>query len=320
MATTSNRGSPGQTLASIGGPVREMLYAIRRSSSATVGLVLVLALIVIALSAPIIAPSDPIKPDFMAIDQAPSSQHLLGTDQLGRDILSRIIYGARLSLLLGIGSVMLGAVTGIPMGLLAGYRGGWIDDVCMRVIDILLAFRLLLLSIAIVAFLGASLLNVVIAIGVSLFATFTRLTRGEVLSAKGVDYVEAAEAAGATSVRIMFRHVLPNIAGPLLVYATLRLGTAILAEASLSFLGLGASPPTPTWGLMVKEGLGEIRSAWWTTATPGFAIMVTVLAFNLLGDGLRDALDPRLARRRATREPAATVDVVPNALGTSTTS
>lgn len=292
-----------------------MLSAIRRSSSASLGLALVVALVVIALCAPIIAPDDPVKPNFMTIDQAPSVHHLLGTDQLGRDILSRVLYGARLSLILGIGSVLLGAVTGIPMGLLAGYRGGWIDDICMRVVDILLAFRLLLLSIAIVAFLGSSLLNVVIAIGVSLFATFTRLTRGEVLSAKGVDYVEAAEAAGATSPRIMFRHILPNIAGPILVYATLRLGTAILAEASLSFLGLGASPPTPTWGLMVKEGLGEIRTAWWTTATPGFAIMLTVLAFNLLGDGLRDALDPRLARRKATRELRSEPAVVDSASG-----
>ncbi len=301
VATTSKRESLAQPLAGTAGPFREMLAAIRRSSSASLGLGLVALLVIIAICAPLIAPYDPVKPDFMAIDKAPSAQHLLGTDQLGRDILSRVIYGARLSLILGIGSVLLGAATGIPMGLLAGYRGGWIDDVCMRVVDILLAFRLLLLSIAIVAFLGSSLLNVVIAIGVSLFATFTRLTRGEVLSAKGIDYVEAAEATGATSPRIMFRHILPNIAGPILVYATLRLGTAILAEASLSFLGLGASPPTPTWGLMVKEGLGEIRTAWWTTATPGFAIMLTVLAFNLLGDGLRDALDPRLARRKASR-------------------
>ena len=315
VVPTNRRGSLVQTLAAAGNPAREMLATIRRSSSASLGLTLVALLVIIAVCAPLIAPSDPVKPDFMSIDQAPSAHHLLGTDQLGRDILSRIIYGARLSLILGIGSVLLGAATGIPMGLLAGYRGGWLDDICMRVIDILLAFRLLLLSIAIVAFLGSSLLNVVIAIGVSLFATFTRLTRGEVLSAKSADYVEAAESAGATSPRIMFRHILPNIAGPLLVYATLRLGTAILAEASLSFLGLGASPPTPTWGLMVKEGLGEIRTAWWTTATPGFAIMLTVLAFNLLGDGLRDALDPRLARKRRRNDRQAKPAVDPRSTG-----
>lgn len=261
-----------------------------------VGLILVLILIGMALFAPVLAPHDPLETNLVAKSQPPSTEHLLGTDHLGRDILSRLLYGARLSLALGIGSVVIGAVSGISVGLLVGFKGGWLDDLVMRIVDILLAFRLLLLAITVMAILGPSLINVMFAIGLSLFATFTRLTRGEVLSAKTRDYVEAAHSIGSSSLRIMVQHILPNITGPLIVFATLRLGAAILSESALSFLGLGSAPPTPTWGLMIKEGLNQIRSAWWTSTIPGAAITLVVLAFNLLGDGLRDILDPRMRR------------------------
>jgi peptide/nickel transport system permease protein len=279
-------------------PVRETVSAIRRSGAATVGLILVVILIALAALAPVIAPYDPVSTNLHARAQPPSFEYWLGTDHLGRDILSRLVHGARLSLFLGLGSVIIGGVSGVAVGLAMGYRGGWLDSLIMRVVDVLLAFRLLLLAITIMAILGPSLTNVMIAIGLSLFASFARITRGEVLSAKRRDYVEATVSIGGTSSRIMFVHILPNIMGPLIVFATLRLGVAILSESALSFLGLGPSPPTPAWGLMVSEGLSQLRTAWWASTIPGVAITVVVLAFNLLGDGFRDALDPRLRRQR----------------------
>lgn len=304
MASTENRVATAgpQELeqsdqrSSILAGINDLIKSLRRSRSAVVGAVLVILLVALAVFAPVIAPFDPLNTDFQSTSQPPSFEHLLGTDQLGRDILSRLLFGARLSLFLGIGSVTIGAVAGVTVGLLTGYIGGWLDNIIMRLVDIMMAFRLLLMSITIMAILGPSLTNVMIAIGLSLFAAFVRLTRGEVLSAKNYEYVEASRAVGCTPQRIVFRHILPNIFGPLLIFATLRLGTAILAEAALSFLGLGSSPPTPTWGLMVDEGLAQLRSAWWISTIPGVAITVVVLAFNLLGDGFRDALDPRLRR------------------------
>ena len=277
---------------------RNALLALARSKSAIVGLVIIAIMVILAVFAPLVSPYDPLKNELREINQAPSLSHPLGTDSFGRDILSRLLYGARLSLFLGIGSVVLGGTVGITAGLVTGYIGGWLDNIVMRLVDILLAFRLLLLSILIMAILGPSLTNVMIAIGVSLFATFTRLARGEVLAVRSRDYVEAANAVGVGTRRLLFRHILPNIIGTMIIFATLRLGTAILAEASLSFLGLGSSPPTPTWGLMIQEGLAEIRSSWWIPTIPGVAITVVVLGFNLLGDGLRDVLDPRLNRSR----------------------
>lgn len=259
-----------------------------------IGLAIVAIVLLLAILAPLIAPYDPIETNLRARLQPPSFEHLLGTDQLGRDILSRILYGARLSLILALGAVTIGAVSGTFAGLLTGYFGGWSDSIFMRLIDILLAFRLLLLAITIMAILGPSLTNTMIAIGISLFAYFARITRAETLNGKSRDYVESSRALGAGSTRIMFRYILPNILSPLIVLASLTLGTAILAESALSFLGLGTSPPTPSWGLMVKEGLSQIRNAWWTSAFPGVAILLIVLGFNLLGDGLRDALDPRM--------------------------
>jgi peptide/nickel transport system permease protein len=204
------------------------------------------------------------------------------------------LWGGRLSLLLGAASVGIGSVFGVAIGLASGYVSGWLDVVLMRIVDILIAFRLLLLAILVMAILGPGLIHTAVAIGVSMLAAFARLTRGEVLAAKEREYVEAARAVGAPGSRIIYRHILPNILSPLVVLATLRLGEAILAEAALSFLGLGAGPPAPAWGLMVNEGLQVLRSAPWVSLAPGLAIMLAVLGFNLFGDGLRDAFDPRL--------------------------
>lgn len=272
----------------------DLWRGISRSKSAIAGLIIIGFVVSVAIVAPLIAPYDPVSTDLRSRLQPASWEHLLGTDQLGRDILSRLLYGARLSLLLSLGAVALGAASGVAVGLVVGYFGGWLDSIFMRFIDILLAFRLLLLAITIMAILGPSLTNTVIAIGLSLFASFARLARAEALQAKTKEYVESARALGVGSTRIMFRYLLPNIIAPLIILATLTLGTAILAESALSFLGLGPSPPTPSWGLMVKEGLDQLRDAWWTSTIPGLAIFVIVLGFNLLGDGLRDTLDPRL--------------------------
>lgn len=272
----------------------DLWRGISRSNSAIAGLLIIGLVVTVALIAPLIAPYDPVATDLRSRLQPASWEHLLGTDQLGRDIFSRLLYGARLSLLLSLGAVALGAASGVAVGVVVGYVGGWLDNIFMRFIDILLAFRLLLLAITIMAILGPSLVNTVIAIGLSLFASFARLARAEALQAKSKEYVESARALGVGSARIMFRYVLPNIIAPLIILATLTLGTAILAESALSFLGLGPSPPTPSWGLMVKEGLDQLRDAWWTSTIPGLAIFVIVLGFNLLGDGLRDTLDPRL--------------------------
>ena len=270
-----------------------------RSRLSLAGVVLVLGLVSVAVFAPILAAYDPILIDLPKRDHAPDWSHPLGTDTFGRDILSRILWGTRLSLLLGLGSVAIGSAGGVLLGLISGYTSGWFDAALMRVVDVFIAFRLLLLAIMVMAILGPGLANAVIAIGISLFAEFARLTRGEVLGTKEREFVEAARATGAGALRITMLHILPNIVGPLVVIGTLRLGEAILAEAALSFLGLGAGPPAPSWGLMVYEGLTVLRPAPWVSVTPGIAIMLTVLGFNLLGDGLRDALDPRLRGTRA---------------------
>lgn len=265
-----------------------------RSRSAAAGILIVGFLVLIATVGPMMTGYSPIAADMLHENLAPNHQHILGTDTFGRDILSRVVWGSRLSLLFGAGAVIVGSSCGVSIGLLAGYVR-WLDALLMRIIDILIAFRLLLLAIAIMAVLGPGLANTMFAIGISLFASFARVTRGEVLVTKQRDYVEAARAMGARPWRIVIGYILPNISGPLVVLCTLRLGEAILAEASLSFLGLGPNPPTPSWGLMVYDGLSVLRQAPWVCLIPGASIMLTVLGFNLLGDGLRDTLDPRFS-------------------------
>ena len=281
------------------GRVSSLLRLIRFTTTGTIGASIVLAFIALSLLAPLIAPADPNFQDLPSRAQFVSWQHPLGTDLLGRDMLSRILYGSQISLTLGITAVIVGSLLGVPFGLIAGYIGRGVDMAIMRVVDVMLAFPLLLLAIIVIAILGPSLPNMVLAVGISSAPRFARLARGEVLSARNLDFVLAARALGTPGWRIVLLHILPNIAGPLIVLASLRVGTAILVEASLSFVGLGPQPPTPAWGLMIADGLKAMRNAPWVAGFPGLAIMLVVLGFNLLGDGLRDALDPRLRRSRS---------------------
>lgn len=265
-----------------------------RNRSAMIGLAIVLVTIVCAILAPVLAPYDPIKMYPKDRLSGPSSQHILGTDLYGRDMLSRILFGARLSIRVGAFSVVVGALLGTIMGLVAGYYGGVIDEAVMRLVDVLLAFPGLMLALVIVAFLGTGLNNVIIAVGIGLVPSFARLIRGCVLSAKQELYVLAAEVIGCQARQIVLRHILPNIAAPLLVLATLSVAWSILNAAALSFLGLGAAPPTPEWGTILSEGRDYLRVAPWITTFPGLAIMWLVVGVNLMGDGLRVALDPRM--------------------------
>jgi len=263
--------------------------------SAAFGLLVVVVVVVVAVLAPWVAPRDPLQQRLLERLRPPRTPgHPLGTDNFGRDLFSRLVYGARVSILVGVVSVAIAAGVGSLMGLLGGYYGGALDQSLMRVVDVLMAFPLILLAIAIVAFLGSGLFNLMLAVGISSIPPFARLVRGEVLTQRRRDYVEAARALGAGSGRMMRRHILPNSLSPIVVLSTLRVSTAILTESSLSFLGLGVAPPAPTWGNMAAEGTKFLQTAPWISITPGAAIMLMVLAFNLLGDGLRDALDPRL--------------------------
>ena len=266
----------------------------RRNRLALVGLVVVALLAVAAAGAPWLAPADPAKQSLIEKRARPSEKFLLGADEFGRDILSRIIYGSRVALLVGLLSVTIALGLGLILGCLAGFAGGWIDVVVMRGVEILLAFPYLLLAIAVVSALGPGVLNTTIAVGIWGTPTVTRLVRGAVLAARDSEYVRAAKALGATPARVLLRHVLRNILPTVIVYSTLFMANAILVEAALSFLGLGVPPPTPSWGLMVSSGRDFLLVAPHIATIPGLAIMVAVLGFNLLGDGLRDALDPRL--------------------------
>ena len=266
---------------------------LKRNRSALVGLVLVAFFIIIALAAPLLPVPDPAATSWSAVRKAPSAAHWLGTDEIGRDILSRMIWGARASLMAGVVSVVIAVLIGVPLGLLSGYFSGWIDQVISRIADALLATPFLILAIALAAFLGPSLTNAMIAIGLSAMPIFIRLTRGQVLSVKTEDYVEGARAVGLGSGAIISRYILPNVFAPILVQATLTIATAIIAEASLSFLGLGQQPPSPSWGSMLNVAKNFLTQAPWMAWWPGAAIFLVVLGFNLLGDGLRDALDPR---------------------------
>jgi peptide/nickel transport system permease protein len=265
---------------------------LKRRKGAMAGLFVVLLFIALAVFAPLIAPYDPTATSFTQVRKAPSWAHWLGTDEVGRDVLSRIIFGARASLSAGLVSVGIALGAGVPLGLLAGYAGGWTDALLSRIVDAMLAIPFLILAIALAAFLGPSLGNAMIAIGITATPVFIRLTRGQTLAAKVEDYVEAARAVGNPHWRIALRHVLPNIVPPLLVQASLAIAGAIIAEAALSFLGLGQQPPAPSWGSMLNAAQRFIAQAPWMAVWPGMAIFLAVLSFNLLGDGLRDALDP----------------------------
>ena len=274
-------------------PGRRALRRLVRRRGAMVGLAVVVAFILIALLAPYLSPYDPLATSWSAIRKPPGETFLFGTDELGRDVFSRVIWGARASLLAGLVSVCISLALGVPIGLAAGYLGGWIDALISRITDAMLACPFLILAIALAAFLGPSLTNAMIAIGISATPVFIRLTRAQVLAVKVEDYVEAARALGNPHLRIAWRHVLPNVVAPLIVQATLAIAAAIIAEASLSFLGLGQQPPAPSWGSMLNTAKDYLDQAPWMAIWPGVSIFLAVLSFNLLGDGLRDALDPR---------------------------
>ena len=275
------------------GPWRRAWRKLRRRRGALVGLAVVLAFVAMALFSPWIAPQDPIATSWSAIRQAPSAEHWFGTDEIGRDVFSRVIWGTRASLLAGVVSVTISLLLGVPIGLAAGFIGGWVDGLISRITDAFLACPFLILAIALAAFLGPSLTNAMIAIGVSATPIFVRLTRAQVINVKVEDFIEAARAVGNPPLRIALRHVLPNIAAPVVVQATLAIASAVIAEASLSFLGLGQQPPAPSWGSMLNTAKNFIDTAPWMAVWPGLSIFGLVLSFNLLGDGLRDALDPR---------------------------
>ena len=282
--------------------LREFWYYFSVNRGAVIGLVVFILLVLMAIFANWIAPHSPIQQYRDALLVPPSwaeggrVDFLLGTDAVGRDILSRLIHGARYSLLIGAVVVVIALSAGIVVGLIAGYAGGWVDTVLMRIMDLILAFPSLLLALVLVAILGPGLVNMMIAIALVLQPHFVRLTRSAVLGELGKDYVTSARVAGAGHMRLMFKTILPNCLAPLIVQATLSFSSAILDAAALGFLGLGAQPPTPEWGTMLAEARQFILRAWWVVTFPGLAILITVLAINLVGDGLRDALDPKLKR------------------------
>ena len=280
----------GETVES---PMRRALRRLRRRKGAIAGLAVIVVFVLLAVFAPLIAPFDPAAQSWSAVRKAPSALYWFGTDDVGRDVLSRVIFGTRASLLAGVISVGIAVSIGVPLGLTAGYLGGWIDALLSRITDAMLAVPFLILAIALAAFLGPSLGNAMIAIGVTTTPIFIRLTRGQVMAVKVEDYVEAARAIGNPRWRIALFHILPNILPALLVQATLSIAAAIIAEAALSFLGLGQQPPAPSWGSMLNSAQRFLTTGPWMAVWPGLAIFLTVLSFNLLGDGLRDALDPK---------------------------
>ncbi|MDP6065111.1 MAG: ABC transporter permease [SAR202 cluster bacterium] len=279
------------------GMVRTILSTFARNRTALLGVIIILVLSLAAVFAPLISPTDPLHMDFDALMQSPSRDHPAGTDSLGRDNLSRIIWGGRVSLQVGVLSMAIATVIGVSAGLAAGYYGRWIDTIIMRIVDAILAFPALLLAILMVAVLGPSLRNAMLAIAVAFIPSFARVTRANTLSIREKEYVEGARAIGASAVRIMLRTILPNTLSTVIVQVSLGMSYAILIEAGLSFLGLGIQPPTPSWGYMLATGREFITLAWWLTTFPGLAIFVTVLSWNFIGDGLREALDPRQQRR-----------------------
>jgi peptide/nickel transport system permease protein len=281
--------------ARLAGP-RLFLQRIARKPGAFAGLIVILLFLVTALLAPYLAPHPPTRMIYTAVQQAPTLAHPFGTDELGRDVLSRVIYGARISMQVGVIAVGIALTIGTLLGLLAGFAGGWADAFIMRAMDVMLAFPGILLAIAIVAVLGPGLLNAMIAVGIAAIPVYARTARASTLSVLELDYVQAAGALGARPLRIALKYVLPNISAPIVVLATVGVATSILSAAGLSYLGLGAQPPTPEWGAMLSGARSYLRTAWWMATFPGLAIMLVVMAFNLLGDGLRDLWDPRLGK------------------------
>jgi peptide/nickel transport system permease protein len=278
---------------SVESPARRAWRRLKRRKGAVAGLIVLGLFVLLAIFAPLIAPYDPAAQSWTAVRKAPTALHWFGTDEVGRDVFTRVIYGARASLLAGVISVTIALTVGVPLGLVAGYLGGWIDGLISRMTDAMLSCPFLILAIALAAFLGPSLGNAMIAIGVTTTPIFVRLTRGQVMAVKVEDYVEAARAIGNPRWRIALFHILPNILPALLVQGTLSIAAAIIAEAALSFLGLGQQPPAPSWGSMLNSAQRFLTNAPWMAIWPGLAIFLTVLSFNLIGDGLRDALDPK---------------------------
>jgi len=278
-------------------PSAQVLARLRREPGFLVGGSLILVLVLAAVLAPWLRPYDPIEMRVTEALRPPSLAHPMGTDNFGRDVWSRVLSGAGLSMGVGLVATALAAVVGTALGLVAGYFGGWVDAVISWAVDVLMAFPGILLALGVIAVLGPGLFNVLLAVGISSVPGFIRLARGPTLQAKEMLYVDAARCVGARPVRIVFRHILPNVLSSVLVWASLGLAGMILSASGLSFLGLGAQPPFPEWGIMVSAGRGFLRQAWWISVFPGVAIVVTVLAINLMGDALRDAMDPRLRMR-----------------------
>lgn len=274
-----------------------------RNRAGGMGAVILGTVALLAVAAPLVAPADPEAINRLDRLQGPSWGHPMGTDEYGRDLFSRVVFGARISLTVGVSAVAIAALLGAPAGLVAGYAGGWVDALVMRVMDVAFAFPAILLALAITAFLGPSLRNATLALGIVFAPGLARVARGPVLSAKHQEYVVASRVAGATPARILVRHVLPNVASPLIVAATVSFAFALLAEAALSFLGLGAQPPEPSWGVMLSDGRRFMETAPWLAIFPGLAVMLSVLAANLLGDALRDVLDPRRRDGRRASPP-----------------
>jgi peptide/nickel transport system permease protein len=277
-------------------PLREAWRRLKMNRAAICGLAVIVVLVTSALLAPWVAPYDPAKMDVRARLQGPSLEHVLGTDNFGRDIFSRIVYASRISLVIGFVAVGIGALFGGIAGAVSGYYGRWLDSLLMRAMDVLLSIPQIILAIAIVGAMGASLLNLMIAVGISVLPRYARLVRASAMSLRDLEFIEAARAAGASDLRIILQNIIPNCMAPLIVLSTLGVAQAILSAATLSFLGLGIQPPTPEWGSMLSDGRQFLRNAPHITIFPGLAIVIVVMALNMLGDGLRDALDPKLRR------------------------
>jgi peptide/nickel transport system permease protein len=277
-------------------PFTQIMLNLGKEKTTLVGLAIVIIFVLLALLAPVLAPYEPLKQNIPASLATPSAEHWFGADKLGRDIFSRMLHGARISLFVGFGVVLMASLFGTLVGLVAGYRGGWWDEALMRVTDIFFAFPSLILAMAIAGALGPSLQNALIAVAAVTWPVYARLVRGQVLVLRNREFVQAAHAVGASHALILRRHLLPNTLSPLLVQASFDVGATILAVAGLSFIGFGAQPPTPEWGVMISEGRNYITTHWWLTFFPAMAMLFAVAGFNLVGDGLRDLLDPRLRR------------------------